>query len=377
MATLIRILGDIDLAEDAVQDAFTVALQTWPRTGRPDNPGAWITTTARNRAVDRIRREGRGRDLLDQVAIAQGESPREVEVMEPVPDDLLRLVFTSCHPALSVEAQVALTLRLVAGLSTRQVGRAFLVTEPTMAQRLVRAKRKIRDAHIPYRIPDARELPDRLPPVLAVTYLAYNADGADLRADAIHLARALARLMPDEPEVLGLLALLLLVEARWPARRDAAGRLVLLRDQDRSRWDHDLIADGHALVRACLRRDQPGTYQLQAAINAVHTDAATYGDTDWGQVLTLYDQLLALSPSPVVALNRAIAVGEVDGPAAALAIVKDVELDGYQPFHATRADLLRRLGRHREARQDYERAAAGATDPAIRRHLTQLARDLG
>lgn len=373
MATLVRILGDIGMAEDAVQDAFAIAMSTWPDTGMPDNPGAWITTTARNRAVDRIRRDRRGRELLGEVAVLHHDAPGEVAVVQPVADDMLRLVFTSCHPILSPQAQVALTLRLVIGLSTADVARALVVTEPTMAQRLVRAKRRIRAADIGYRAPDPDELPTRLPAVLATVLLTYNAEGADLRADAVHLARTLAALLPDEPEVTGLLALLLLTEARWPARRDAAGRLVLLADQDRSLWRRDLVDEGHELVRQCLRRNRPDPYQLQAAISAVHTDAATFADTDWHQVVALYDQLLAQSPGPVVALNRAIAVGEVDGPGHALELVEELDLDGYQPFHATRADLLARVGRRDAARGDYARAADLATDPAVARHLREAA----
>lgn len=294
--------------------------------------------------------------------------------MEPVRDDLLRLVFTACHPALRVDARVALTLRLVLGLTTDQVARAFLVTPAAMGQRLVRAKRKIREAHIPYRIPDEHDLPERLEAVLAVVSLAYNAEGADLRAQALHLARTLSDLLPDEVEVRGLLALLVLAEARWPARRDDAGRLVLLRDQDRTRWDRAGIEEGHALVRACLRLDEPGPWQLQAAIGAVHTDAPSFAATDWPQVVTLYDQLLVVAPTPVVALNRAVAVAEVDGPAAGLALVDDLDLDGYQPFHATRADLLRRLGRLDDARVEYARAARLADDPAVARHLSRQGR---
>lgn len=373
MATLVRVLGDIDLAEDAVQEAFAIALAAWPRDGLPRNPGAWITTTARNRAIDGIRRGRRGQQLQEEVAVADHRPSGEPDVQHPVRDDLLRLVFTACHPALSPDAQVALTLRLVAGLTTDQVARAFLVAGPTMAQRLVRAKRKIRDAHVPYRLPDDHELPDRLGPVLAVVALTFNAEGEDLRAVAIHLARTLAGLMPDEPEVVGLLALLLLTEARWPTRRDPGGNLVLLRDQDRSRWDRTLIDEGQALVRACLRRDRPGRWQVQAAISAVHTDAATFADTDWRSIVVLYDQLRVIAPSPVVDLNRAIAVGEVDGPAVALALVDELHLDGYQSWHAARADLLRRLDRPDEARPEYDRAAALADDPAVARHLARRA----
>ena len=362
VATLIRIFGDIDLAEDAVQEAFAVALHKWPTDGLPENPGGWITTTARNRAIDQLRRESRGRDLLAQVALLdQPDQQLEPEVV-PVEDDRLRLVFTCCHPALSSEAQVALTLRLLGGLTTAEVARAFLVAESTMAQRLARAKRKIKAAHIRYRVPSPAELPHRLRPVLAVLYLVYNAgadgpSGHELRAEAIRLTRAVAGLMPDEPEVSGLLALLLITESRQPARFNGNGSLVLLGEQDRERWDRTLIEEGQAIVRACLRRNIPGPYQVQAAINAVHADAASVGSTDWNEILALYDQLRALSPTPVVALNRAIALGEVRGPAVALAVVDGLDLDGYYLYHATRADLLRRLGRTEEAAGAYARAA--------------------
>jgi len=377
VATLIGVFGDIDLVEDAVQEAFAVALQKWSADGPPPNPGGWITTTARNRAIDRLRRESRGRELLGQVAVLspgdqEPDVPKETGV---VPDDRLRLIFTCCHPALSTQAQVALTLRLLGGLSTIQVARAFLVAEPTMARRLVRAKHKIKAARIPYRVPADHELPSRLRPVLAVVYLVYtagltNATDPGLCAEAIRLARILAALLPDEPEVAGLLALLLLTESRRPSRTRPDGSLVLLGDQDRTGWDQALIQEGQAILRRCLRRDQPGPYQLQAAINAVHADAPTLQQTDWPQILALYDQLLWLAPTPVVALNRAVAVGEVRGPAAALALVEELDLDGYHLFHATRADLLRRLGRHREAEAAYQQAAALAPTDAERDFLS-------
>jgi RNA polymerase sigma-70 factor (ECF subfamily) len=367
VATLIRLLGDINLAEEAVQEAFAIAVERWPQTGAPPNPGGWITTTARNRAIDYLRREGTRDERHNQASLLlQPDDP--AEPVGPVNDDRLRLIFTCCHPALARNAQVALTLRLLGGLQTSEIARAFLVPEATMAQRIGRAKRKIAAAAIPYRIPSEAELPDRLSGVLGVVYLVFNEGYAassgdllmreDLCAEAIRLARVLVQLMPDEPEAAGLLALLLLTHSRRGARASADGGLVQLADQDRSRWDPTLIAEGHALVRACLRRNQPGPYQLQAAINAVHTDAAAAADTDWNQILSLYDQLLVQSPTPVVELNRAIALAEVAGPAAALTILDSIELDGYHLYHATRAELLRRLGRPNEAARAYDAAIA-------------------
>ncbi len=376
VANLISVFGDIDAAEDAVQEAFAVALRRWPRTGLPPNPGGWITTTARNRAIDRLRREARGRKLSNQVAVPspRNDDPGMPQEVGPVQDDRLRLIFTCCNPALSTEAQVALTLRLLGGLATEDVARAFLVAEPAMAQRLVRAKRKIKAARIPYRVPEDHELSHRLRPVLAVVYLVYNAGltspaETSLCSEAIRLARILATLMPDEPEVAGLLALLLLTDSRRTSRTRPDGSLVVLGEQDRTRWDRALIEEGQAIVRRCLRRNKPGAYQLQAAINAVHADAPTVEETDWSQIVVLYDQLLAVAPTPVVALNRAIAIGEVQGPAAALALVDELNLDNYHPFHATRADLLRRLGRHAEAATAYARAAAMAPTDAERDFL--------
>jgi len=376
VATLIGVFGDIDLAEDAVQEAFAVALHRWPADGLPPNPGGWITTTARHRALDRLRREARGRELLGEVAVLSpgDQEPGVPEETGPVPDDRLRLIFTCCHPALSTEAQVALTLRLLGGLSTTQVARAFLVAEPTMARRLVRAKRKIKAARIPYRVPADHELPGRLRPVLAVVYLVYtagltSATDLGLCAEAIRLARLLASLLPDEPEVAGLLALLLLTESRRRSRARADGSLVLLGEQDRTRWDQALIREGQAIVRRCLGRDQPGSYQLQAAINAVHADAAGIEETDWPQIVALYDHLQEVAPTPVVALNRAVAVGEVQGAAAALALVEELDLDSYHLYHATRADLLARLGRSIEAAAAYQRAAAMAPTDAERDFL--------
>ncbi|MER5216405.1 sigma-70 family RNA polymerase sigma factor [Streptomyces sp. NPDC002838] len=377
VAVLVRFLGDIDLAEEAVQDAFTLAVQRWPETGVPPSPAGWIITTARNRAIDRLRREAKRDERHTHAALLHApDAPPEEG---PVRDDRLRLIFTCCHPALATPAQVALTLRLLGGLTTAQIARAFLVPEPTMAQRLVRAKTKIRDARIPYRVPRDADLPDRLKGVLAVVYLIFNQgyEGPpELCAEAVRLGRLLAELMPDEPEGTGLLGLMLLVESRRSARQDEHGELVPLPEQDRDRWDRNLIAEGQTLVRRCLRRNQPGPYQIQAAIQAVHSDAPTAGATDWGQIVQLYDQLMALAPSPVVALNRAVAVAETEGPRQALDLVDDLDLDGYHVFHAVRADLLRRLGRDTEAVRAYEAALALTENPAERAFLERRRREL-
>jgi RNA polymerase sigma-70 factor (ECF subfamily) len=390
-ATLIRVLGDVDLAEDAVAEAFAIAAERWPRDGMPPNPGGWITTTARNRAIDRLRREARRDDRHvaaqrlhhDDVQPEPNSELGDLDAfVDVVPDDQLRLMFLCCHPALGPDAQVALTLRLLGGLETPEIARVFVQPEATVAQRIVRAKRKLRDNHASYRVPRAAELPDRLHAVLTGIYLVYTEGHTatagpalgrvDLAGEAIRLGRVLVDLMPDEAEAVGLLALMLLTEARRPARTAADGSLVRLGDQNRELWDRALVDEGHRLVRACLRRNQPGPFQIQAAIAAVHADAPNSADTDWSQIVALYDQLYALRPNAVVALNRAIAIGARDNAEAGLDALRELDasaLDSYQPYHAARADLLARAGHGDDAIVAYDRAIALSTNPTERAFL--------
>jgi RNA polymerase sigma-70 factor (ECF subfamily) len=388
VSVLLRTTRDLDLAEDAVQEAFTVAAEHWPREGFPEQPGAWIITTARRRAVDRFRREAaRGGKEAEAALLHAAEMASDNDVPgHDFGDDRLKLLFACCHPALAMPARVALALRVLGGLSTPQIAAAFLVSETTMGQRISRAKAKIRDAGIPYRVPAAAELPERLAGVLAVVYLIYNegysaglgspSARADLCAEAVRLARLLVQLLPGEPEVQGLLALMLLSESRRAARAGDAGILVPLAEQDRSLWDADLISEGLAIVHHCLQRGQLGPYQIQAAIQAVHSTAPTASATDWPRILRLYDMLSRISPGPVVELNRAVALAEVDGPAAGLAVVEGLALGGYHVFHAVRADLLRRLGRADEAVEEYAEAARHAPGAGERAFLEARLREL-
>ncbi|MEO6789380.1 MAG: sigma-70 family RNA polymerase sigma factor [Ornithinibacter sp.] len=386
VAGLAARFGDLDLAEEMTQEAFVEAIRRWPLEGVPPNPGGWLTVVARNRALDRLRRESSRRSRHEEAQVLHHHDEGFAAPASSLVDERLRLVFTCCHPALSSEARVALTLRLIGGLTVPEVAAAFLVPERTMAQRITRAKRKIAAARIPYRVPDDAELPDRLRAVLAVVYLVFTQGHLprsgeagvreDLCREAIRLGRLLRALMPDEPEVAGLLALMLLTDARRPARF-AQGRLVTLDQQDRLLWDRELILEGHALVRECLARDRPGHYQLMAAVGAVHADAASAEETDWGQVLALYDQLYAVTPTAVVALNRAVALAEVDGPAAGFAVVHGLHLEDYAPWHVTAAELLRRLGRHEEAATAYGRALELTENGPERAHLEVRLATLG
>jgi RNA polymerase sigma-70 factor (ECF subfamily) len=383
IASLVRRFGDIDIAEEAAGEALVAALEKWPDSGVPPNPGGWLTVTAGNRAIDRIRRE-KQRDAKHQAAFMyEDDTPQEST--GPIEDDRLRLIFTCCHPALAPEARIALTLRLLGGLTVAEIAQAFLVPETTMGQRITRAKKKIAAANVPYRVPESADLPARVGGVLAVLFLVFNegylASGdsepvrAELTGEAIRLTRILRHLLPEEPEVAGLLGLEVLIEARREARV-RAGQLVPLAEQDRAGWDRVLIAEGHDLVRECLVINRPGRYQILAAINAVHTDAPTAGDTDWSQVVALYDQLTQLDPSPIVALNRAVAVAELDGPGVALTLIDRLPLTGYHAWHAARADLLRRLGRSAEARDEYDTAMSATQNSAERAYLGRKSGEL-
>ena len=389
VASLARRFGDLDIAEEAAAEAFTTAVERWPADGVPPNPGAWLTTTANRKAIDRIRRENKRGDKHEEAALLHDDDPPEP--LGAIDDERLRLIFTCCHPALALEVRVALTLRMVAGLTVPEIARAFLVQETAMGQRITRAKAKIKAARIPYRVPSAADLPARVSGVLAVLFLVFNegylATGPgtspvrhDLTAEAIRLTRLIRALLPDDGEVAGLLALMLLTEARRTARVSASGELVPLSEQDRGAWDAALIAEGHRLVRERLAtRVAPGRYQVLAAISAVHTSARDARDTDWSQILALYDQLARLDPSPIVALNRAIAAAELDGPEVALAAIDRLEdkLAGYHVYHATRADLLRRLGRSQQSRAAYDKAIELAGNTAETAYLTRRRDQLG
>jgi RNA polymerase sigma-70 factor (ECF subfamily) len=392
VAALTRRFGDLDIAEEAAAEAFATAVERWPADGVPPNPGAWLTTTANRKAIDRIRRENKRDDKHKEAQMVYDSTPPEP--LGAIDDDRLRLIFTCCHPALAAEARLALTLRMVGGLTVAEIARAFLVAESAMGQRITRAKAKIKAARVPYRVPSGEDLPARVAGVLTVLFLVFNegylATGPgtdpvrhDLTAEAIRLTRLIRALLPEDGEVAGLLALMLLIEARRPARVSASGELVALDEQDRSAWEETLIAEGHQLVRerlaAAAAGVAPGRYQILAAINAVHTSARDIRDTDWSQVLALYDQLVRLDPSPVIALNRAIALAELDGPEVALAAIDRLEhkLAGYHPYHATRADLLRRLGRGRESRAAYDTAISLAGNTAETAYLTRRRDQLG
>ncbi|MFJ2759244.1 RNA polymerase sigma factor [Nocardioides sp. NPDC087217] len=391
VASLAKRFGDLDIAEEAAAEAFTVAVERWPLDGVPPNPGAWLTTTANRRAIDRIRRESKRDDKQKEAVAMHDDTPHEP--LGAIEDDRLRLLFTCCHPALAPEARIALTLRMVGGLTVPEIANAFLVQETTMGQRITRAKTKIKAAHIPYRVPEAADLPERVSGVLAVLFLVFNegylSSGdhenpvrGDLTLEAIRLTRLVRALLPDDGEVAGLLALMLLIEARRTARISATGELVRLDEQDRGSWDLALIAEGHALVRERLEvvangGPRPGRYQILAAINAVHTSVRDARDTDWSQIVALYDQMIRVDASPIVRLNRAIAVAELDGPEVALAEIDRLGLDGYHAFHATRADLLRRLGRSGESRAAYDKAIELAENAAEVALLTRRRDQLG